>query len=114
MQNTKFFTFDQNNSGGSFDYDGERGITHYVIIEAADRHQAVDRAEEIGLYFDGVSDGRDCPCCGDRWSRPWQDPTDAPEVWGNPVSQARSSGFFRNGQKEIAVHYADGRIEWFG
>lgn len=32
--NIMFYTFNQNNSGGSFDFDKARGITHYVIIEA--------------------------------------------------------------------------------
>ena len=26
-------------------------------------------AESIGIYFDGVSAGKDCACCGDRWTR---------------------------------------------
>ena len=26
-------------------------------------------AESIGIYFDGVSAGKDCACCGDRWYR---------------------------------------------
>lgn len=109
----KFYTFDQNNSGGVFVYDKERGITRYVIIEAADEKQVVDRAEEIGLYFNGIAAGTDCPCCGDRWSHPWEDPTDAPEVWGVPVENVDRPRFLRDDQKEIAVHYADGRIEWF-
>lgn len=61
---TRFFTFSQNNSGGSFDTDKERGITHFVIIEATDADDANRRAERIGLYFDGEGD---CPCCGNRW-----------------------------------------------
>ena len=30
-------------------------------------------AEDIGLYFDGVEQGMDCSCCGDRWYRAWED-----------------------------------------
>ncbi len=67
----KFFEFDQNNSGGSFDIDDERGIGARVYIEAIDANHANARAEQIGLYFDGVDDGRDCGCCGDRWCRAW-------------------------------------------
>ncbi len=24
-------------------------------------------AEDLGCYWDGVNEGSDCPCCGDRW-----------------------------------------------
>ncbi len=64
-----FYHFSQNNSGGSFTFDAKRGITHHVIIEAKDDAHANERAESIGLYFDGCDDGPDCPCCGDRWYR---------------------------------------------
>lgn len=35
--------------------------------------EANARAKGIGLYFDGVDDGRDCECCGDRWYEKWSD-----------------------------------------
>jgi hypothetical protein len=70
---TKYYEFDQNNSGGRFDVDDERGIGPSVWIEAVDVAQASSRAEDIGIYFEGVREGRDCECCGDRWSRPWRD-----------------------------------------
>jgi hypothetical protein len=60
-----FFHFDQNNSGGSYDIDDN--VSPLVIIEAADDDAAYDKALEIGIYFGGVADGRDCECCGDRW-----------------------------------------------
>lgn len=62
-----FYEFCQNNSGGFFVCDDERGIGPLVWIEAASANEANDRAESIGIYFDGVSDNRDCSCCGDRW-----------------------------------------------
>ena len=65
--NTKFYTFDQNNSGGSFDFDEEGGITHHVVIEAYSSKHANSISEEKGIYFYGCDEGRDCPCCGDRW-----------------------------------------------
>lgn len=113
---TKFYTFDQNNSGGNFDYDERAGITHYVIVEAVDRNHAISRAESIGLYFNGVEEGNDCPCCGDRWSTPYKDEgDDEPMLHSTPVA-AHERGkwsFFEEDQKEIAVHYLDNRIEWF-
>ena len=53
-----FYTFTQNNSGGCFDADDE--ITHFVIIEADNANLANELAELVGIYFDGVNDGRVC------------------------------------------------------
>lgn len=60
-----FFTFRQNNSGGSFQFDDK--VTQFVIIEAEDANHANSIAESIGIYFDGCENGMDCSCCGDRW-----------------------------------------------
>lgn len=66
----KFYTFHQNNSGGSFTHDPVRGVGYAVAIEAHSADDANTIAERVvGIYFDGVHDDRDCPCCGDRWSR---------------------------------------------
>jgi len=68
-----FYLFHQNNSGGVFTIDDEDGIGPRVWIEANSLAAAIDRALAIGIYFDGVRDGIDCGCCGDRWSEPWKD-----------------------------------------
>lgn len=65
-----WFYFDQNNSGGSFDHDPDRGIGYGLFIEADSAEDANQRAEYIGLYFDGYGD---CECCGNRWSSAWRD-----------------------------------------
>lgn len=64
---TKYFEFNQNNSGGSFEVDEKAGIGHSVIIEANNAIHANAIAENIGIYFNGCDSGSDCPCCGDRW-----------------------------------------------
>lgn len=64
-----YFFFDQNNPNGVTLQDAERGIGHFVIIEADSANAANAKADSIGLYFDGVSEGMDCECCGDRWNR---------------------------------------------
>lgn len=61
-----FFLFIQNNSGGSFDFDADKGIGLNVAFEANSEDEAVERAQNV-IYFDGVDKGLDCPCCGDRW-----------------------------------------------
>jgi hypothetical protein len=110
-----FFHFSQNNSGGSFDFDEKTGITHHVVIEADDYDHANYRAERIGLYFGG---GMDCPCCGDRWSSQWsgEKGNEEPKVYDKPVAEydiQRYSTRWMDPGKEIAVHYCDGRVEWF-
>lgn len=75
-----YFHFHQNNSGGCFTIDDKRGLGPEVWIEADDLAQAESRAEGVGIYFNGVESGDDCPCCGDRWSAPWDDPVSEPEI----------------------------------
>jgi hypothetical protein len=102
-----FYTYSQNNSGGSFDIDLELGIMKYVIIEANSADEANDRAEDIGLYFNGCDAGRDCECCGDRW---WTthdfSAAEKPEISGELVGEKEGS--------DIAVHYLDGTFKLFG
>lgn len=113
-----FYEFDQNNSGGFFDFDESAGITHWVIVEADSLQDAIDRAEDIGVYFDGCSKGIDCSCCGDRWHEPWSDDASTePTIYGEPLTNdtfaERGLGTWMNKGKEACVHYKDGRKEWF-
>ena len=114
-EKTKFYTFGQNNSGGSFDLNEAAGITHYVIIQAKNPDQASALAQDIGIYFDGVREGKDCGCCGDRWHEPdeW-DANDEPLVYGQPADDYWDTGGWMPLGREICVHYLDGRIEWHG
>jgi len=113
-----YWTFTQNNSGGSFDYDEDRGITHFVIIEADSRDEAISRAEEIGIYFDGCDKGIDCCCCGDRWHEPFHDEgSPFPEVYGDDVRKQSGATLWATWMKpgrEIVIHPKSGSLEWFG
>lgn len=60
-----WYMFDQNNSGGSFIVNDN--VCHRLFIEAVSFGDAIEKAEELGCYWNGVAEGRDCPCCGDRW-----------------------------------------------
>ena len=62
---SKFYELSQNNSGGSFDVN--ETLCHRLIIEAESEKEAISIAEDLGCYWDGVDNGNDCPCCGDRW-----------------------------------------------
>lgn len=111
---TKFYTFRQNNSGGGFVYDPDEGIGLYVIIEADDEDHAIRRAEEIGLYFDGVESRGDCECCGDRWYPDYD--SDAlpsePMVGDETPEEAVAHGEdgFYGMDKTIFIHYLSGEI----
>lgn len=58
------YVYHQSNSGGRF-----RGPAVRLIVEA-DSHEDADSSAvyRAGIYFDGVRDGMDCDCCGDRWA----------------------------------------------
>jgi len=60
-----FYEIGQNNTGGSFDENDK--LCHRLIIEADNENEVYDIAENLGCYWDGVENGIDCPCCGDRW-----------------------------------------------
>lgn len=79
---TKFYTFSQNNSGGQFD----ENLSQYVIIEASSAKEANRKAREIGVYFNGIDEGYDCECCGDRWVEVCEeDATEKPSVYGEHI-----------------------------
>lgn len=111
-----FYTFSQNNSGGVFSVDHARGISQFVIIEADSANQANERAETIGLYFDGCDIGYDCDCCGDRWYRASYEGSERPEVYGRDPHGHRQGTAFSLKWVEGAdgyIHYANGGVEAF-
>jgi hypothetical protein len=65
IQKLEFYEISQNNSGGSFVTDGK--LCHRLFIEAFNVEEADIIAENLGCYYNGVDEGYDCPCCGDRW-----------------------------------------------
>jgi hypothetical protein len=100
-----FYCFVQNNSGGRFISDHRWGISQYVIVEGIDCEDIIERARSIGLYFNGCKDGRDCPCCGDRWITPWEEElVSVPEIYGENVSDGRYD------EAEGYIHYLDGTV----
>lgn len=110
-----FFDFRQNNTGGSFDHDADAGISVVVIIEAENAEAANDKAEEIGLYFDGYGD---CSCCGDRWYAAYGEGDKVPSLYGDPVQDIDFEGglnykWIADGP-EAYVHFADGKVQAYG
>lgn len=91
---TKFYEFNQNNSGGFFDVDDN--VCHRVVIEAIDS----DHAQRL---FEPMIENQSssCPCCGDRWSL------------YNPDEIKLSE--WKNGGYPVGVysHYANAEERWF-
>lgn len=97
----KFFHFRQNNSGGIF-----KGPAQNVVVEAENAVDANKRVLDVeGVYFDGCSEGVDCPCCGDRWFRQWSYEVgdDVPSTYGDPVVFGDGDG-----DGDVLVVYANG------
>lgn len=114
-----FFEFRQNNTGGSFEIDDEAGISILVIVEADGPEDANRRAQELGIYFDGCEDDRDCSCCGDRWSAQWSDDQGepVPSQYGVPLIDVKpdprwpslGEHSWAGNSPEAWVHLKDGR-----
>jgi hypothetical protein len=60
----KEYTFKQNYSHGYLN-----DMPKKITVKGENAEEANKLAEEQGVYFDGVINGSDCSCCGDRWSR---------------------------------------------
>jgi hypothetical protein len=58
------YVFDQNNSGGYY----AKPAQNIIVKDARDEKHATEIAIGAGLYRNGVADGMDCSCCGDRWN----------------------------------------------
>lgn len=104
-----FYHYSQNNSSGTFHEYAEDGIGTDVIIEAYSAKSANKRAKKIGIYFDGVRKGVDCPCCGDRWYKAYDDNkgTINPTINNKALDEIESGDY----RKDAYIHYFDGRIE---
>lgn len=61
----KWYEIHQNNSGGYFITDDK--VCQNLYIEAENEQEAKEIAESLGCYWDGVANGIDYSCCGDRW-----------------------------------------------
>lgn len=110
---TKFYTFNQNNSGGYFDE--KDGLAQHVIIEATSSLHANEIAMKIGIYFKGCSMDVDCDCCGDRWYPvDGFDGAEVPSIYGREVysKEIRDSLTRFDESRFIVIHYLDGKVEY--
>lgn len=108
-----FFTYGQNNTGGDFIVEVDKGIAEWVIVEADNSVEANERAEDIGIYFHGCSYGKDCSCCGDRWSEIYEEEegTEEPKIYDESPEKYKKSMYGR--KKTVVVHYKNGETKVF-
>jgi hypothetical protein len=122
MTETKWFDFEQNNSGGVF-----TGPAIKVLVEAQSKRVAMAIAEDNEIYFNGCENGIDCECCGDRWREPWdEDGAYRPLISGvppqefvDPATKPKFSSPYWGNRRgkvwipEVLLIHADGRREEF-
>lgn len=108
-----FYHFSQNNSGGSFDFDKEKGITCHLIIEADNHHKANKKLKDLVGDIIGGSGGY-CPCCGDRWYEvDERDGETEAKIYGELFSEYDSTRrSWVEGGFDACLHKADGSLEW--
>ena len=102
-----FFTYHQNNSGGSFAVGDS--VAHTVIIEAKTAEQADSKAQEIGIYFNGCEEEIDCPCCGDRWTTACEGTT-TPLIYSTPAEEYYEN-WGKVGEVYCYIYMADGTVK---
>ena len=105
-----WYEFVQNNSGGHFVVTST--ICNRLFIEASDFDEAVEKAESLGCYWNGVLKGLDCPCCGDRWDRYNYRPIDLSKYNGDIKNYAQwLADEYGWTSPDGRIFYADGSIE---
>lgn len=101
----KFYTIDQNNSGGY--YIKNEYVDYYVSVQASSVKEAEKFLENI------VEDYSDyCDCCGTRWST-YLSEGDAPTIYGTPLTELKDLDTFWLEEKVAIIYYADGTKERF-
>jgi len=81
----KFYTYDQNNSGGYFIINN--AVCEYLIIEANNVDEADHIMREITYDYSNY-----CECCGERWQDFWGEKgTDEPMIDGIPIKLATAT-----------------------
>ena len=100
----KFYTINQNNSGGYFIQNAM--VDHLVCIQAANPEEAENKLMDITSEYSDY-----CECCGERWyiNLDENDGTDfVSNGYGEDAFKDLNVSPYR---QYIVIHYADGRIK---
>lgn len=97
---TKFFTFNQNNSGGYYIQNDD--VDAFVIIEALDAENVIDKSYDI---FENYQEY--CSCCGRRWSDYIDDSDgkDEPMIFGKKIEELNENFWCR--KNKVIIYYFD-------
>ena len=88
----KFYVYLQNNSGGYYEIDNDKGVDECIVIESDCQEKADD------IFWSLVEDYSDyCECCGVRWNGLFECVDDMLNIGCKYYSKS--------------IHYSDGRIE---
>ncbi len=105
-----FYAFYQNSSFGLYYLDSV--FAPVMIVESDSVDDANARAIDIGIYFDDVNTGKDCPCCGDRWKMVDQDDATPRPIWRDQnVKSMSKTPRFHDDYVECRVFYKDGTVK---
>lgn len=101
----KYFTYNQNNSGGYFIRNDE--VADYVIIQASSAKEADEKMSDISYDHDSY-----CQCCGERW---WidsdeSDGKDGPMVYKDDIRDSFEVNFDANNAYAL-IYNIDGTID---
>ena len=103
---TKFYTVNQNNSGGYNIRNNE--VDKFVCVEAQNVEQAKNKFKDILRRYREF-----CPCCGERWDDYYLDEDDgydSPTIYGDNYKEINDEHwcfhsniiiYYLNGEKEI-------------
>lgn len=98
-QKLKWFTVDQNNSGGYWHENED--VAHYVSVQAYNAEEAKSKLNKITSGYMGY-----CECCGPRW---WfcfddSDGHDVPSYYNQPLNELKTVW----SNTHVVLHFADG------
>ena len=93
----KWYTIDQNNSGGYFIQNDD--VSQYVSVQAESEELALERLYEITEDYSEY-----CDCCGERWSFYGIEVGDSPTYYEESLFSSKPSPY----RKEFVMHYAHG------
>jgi hypothetical protein len=101
----KWFTLNQNNSGGVFTVD--ENVAEWVCIQALSAEEAMAKAEAF------CTNEGSCPCCGDRWYINFdeEDGKQVPMIYNTPVEEYVPIKLFFAQERHIKLHFYDGHVE---